>query len=64
MEKLIKKLGKIFAKYGVAVEDIAEVGTLISGIGAGDIVAEGEEFVAPYMGDNDDEEESEYDEYD
>lgn len=62
MEKLIKKLDEIFSKYGVAEEDIAEVGTLISGIGGGDIVADGEDFVAPDMGEND-EKETEYDEY-
>ena len=50
MEKLIKKLDEIFAKYGVAEDDITEVGTLIAGIGGGDIVVEGEEFVAPDMG--------------
>lgn len=53
MEKLIKKLDEIFAKYKVAEDDIAEVGMLISGIGGGDIVVEGEEFVAPEMGDED-----------
>lgn len=63
MEKLIKKLDEIFAKYGVAEEDIAEVGTLISGIGGGDIVVEGEEFIQPVMGDED-EKGSEYDEFD
>lgn len=63
MEKLIKKLDEIFAKYGVAEEDIAEVGTLISGIGGGDIVVEGEEFIQPEMGDED-EKGSEYDEFD
>lgn len=63
MEKLIKKLDEIFAKYKVAEDDIAEVGMLISGIGGGDIVVEGEEFVAPEMGDKD-EKGSEYDEFD
>lgn len=63
MEKLIKKLDEIFAKYGVAEEDIAEVGTLISGIGGGDIVVEGEEFIQPVMGEED-EKGSEYDEFD
>lgn len=53
MDKLIKKLDEIFAKYGVAEEDITEVGKLISGIGGGDIVVEGEEFVVPDMGEND-----------
>lgn len=48
MEKLIKKLDEIFAKYNVEQEDIAEVGTLISGIG-GDLTTEGEYFVEPEM---------------
>jgi hypothetical protein len=48
MEKLIKKLDEIFAKYNVEQEDIAEVGTLISGIG-GDLTTEGEDFVEPEM---------------
>lgn len=56
MEKLIKKLDEIFAKYKVAEDDIAEVGMLISGIGGGDIVVEGEDFVAPDMGDGDEKE--------
>lgn len=63
MEKLIKKLDEIFAKYGVAEDDIAEVGMLISGVGGGDIVVEGEEFIQPEMGEND-EKGSEYDEFD
>lgn len=63
MEKLIKKLDEIFTKYKVAEDDIAEVDMLISGIGGGDIVVEGEEFVAPEMGDED-EKGSEYDDFD
>lgn len=62
MEKLIKKLDELFAKYKVAEDDIAEVGMLISGIGGGDIVVEGEEFIQPDMGDED-EKGSEYDEF-
>lgn len=58
MEKLIKKLDEIFAKYKVEDADIAAVGELISGIGGGEIVAEGEEFVAPEMGEVSDEEEA------
>lgn len=33
MEELIKKLGKLFDKYNVTVQEIAEVGDLIAGIG-------------------------------
>lgn len=53
MEKLIKKLDEIFEKYGVSDEDIAEVGELIASAGNGEIVVEGEEFVAPDMGESD-----------
>jgi hypothetical protein len=49
MEKLIKKLDEIFAEYGVAEDDVAEVGALIAGIGGDEFVADGEDFVAPEM---------------
>lgn len=48
MEKLIKKLDELFAKYQVSEEEIAEVGDLIAGLG-GDLNMEGEEFEAPEM---------------
>lgn len=63
MEKLIKKLDELFAKYGVAEEDIAEVGKLIASVGGDEIIIEGEdEFVEPDMGyEDEDEEDPEYD---
>ena len=53
MEKLVKKLDEIFEKYGVAEEEIAEVGDLIAGLN-GELVTEGEEFDAPEMGESED----------
>lgn len=53
MEKLIKKLDELFEKYGVAEEEVAEVGELISEIAGGELNAEGEDFEAPEMGDDD-----------
>lgn len=53
MEKLIKKLDELFEKYGVAEEEVAEVGELISEIAGGELVAEGEDFEAPEMGEED-----------
>lgn len=57
MEKLIKKLDEIFAKYNVEQGDVEEVGILISNLGGAEIVAEGEEFVAPEMGEGNEEDE-------
>ncbi len=53
MEKLIKKLDEIFEKYGVADEEIAEVGQLIADIN-GELNMDGEEFDAPEMGESED----------
>ena len=53
MEKLIKKLDELFEKYGVAEEEVAEVGELISEIAGGELNAEGEDFEAPEMGGED-----------
>lgn len=53
MEKLIKKLDEIFEKYGVAEEEIAEVGQLIADIN-GELNMDGEEFDAPEMGESED----------
>lgn len=51
MEKLIKKLDEIFAKYGVEQAEIEEVGQLIAELG-GELNQEGEDFEAPEMGEN------------
>jgi uncharacterized membrane protein len=53
MEKLIKKLDELFEKYGVAEEEIAEVGQLIADIN-GELNMDGEEFDAPEMGESED----------
>jgi uncharacterized membrane protein len=53
MEKLIKKLDEIFEKYGVAEDEIAEVGQLIADLN-GELNTEGEEFEAPEMGESED----------
>lgn len=53
MDKLVKKLDEIFEKYGVAEEEIAEVGQLIADIN-GELNTEGEEFEAPDMGETED----------
>lgn len=57
MEKLIKKLDELFAKYQVSEEEIAEVGDLIANLN-GELNTEGEEFEAPEMdnGESEDEE--------
>ena len=60
MDKLVKKLDEIFEKYGVAEEEIAEVGQLIADIN-GELNTEGEEFEAPDMGDKDGYEEADED---
>lgn len=52
MEKLLKKLDEIFAKYGVEPAEIEEVGQLIAELG-GELNQEGEDFEAPEMGEND-----------
>ena len=56
MEKLIKKLDELFAKYQVSEEEIAEVGDLIANLN-GELNTEGEEFEAPEMEDGESEEE-------
>lgn len=53
MEKLIKKLDELFEKYGVAEDEIAEVGQLIADIN-GELNMDGEEFDAPEMGESED----------
>lgn len=57
MDKLIKKLDEIFARYNVADEDIKAVGELIDGLN-GDIVMTGEDFAEGET--NDGNEEAEY----
>lgn len=54
MDKLIKKLDEIFEKYGVAEEEIAEVGDLIAEVAGGELNSDAEDFVAPDMGDGED----------
>lgn len=63
MEKLIKKLDEIFAKYGVDQAEIEEVGQLLNDLN-GELVTEGEDFDAPEMGEEDGDEEAEYREED
>lgn len=52
MEKLLKKLDEIFAKYKVEQAEIDEVGQIIADMN-GELNQEGEEFVAPEMGEDD-----------
>lgn len=58
MDKLIKKLDELFAKYQVSEEEIAEVGDLIASIG-GELNTDGEDFEAPKMEGEDGESEEE-----
>ena len=53
MDKLLKKLDELFAKYQVSEEEIKEVADIINGID-GELEQEGEEFTAPEMGDSED----------
>lgn len=53
MDKLIKKLDELFEKYGVAEEEIAEVGDLIAEVAEGELSNEGEDFEAPDMREDD-----------
>ena len=47
MDKLIKKLDELFAKYGVSEEEVQEVGVIIANIGGDELNMEGEYFEAP-----------------
>lgn len=49
MDKLIKKLDEIFAKYGVEQSEVEEVGNLINEVAGGELLMDGEEFNAPVM---------------
>lgn len=53
MDKLLKKLDELFAKYQVSEEEIKEVADIINSMD-GELEQEGEEFTAPEMGDSED----------
>ena len=53
MEKLLKYLDSLFAKYQVSEEEIAEVASIINGID-GELNMDGEEFQKPEIEEDDD----------
>lgn len=53
MDKLIKKLDELFAKYGVSEEEVQEVGMLIAEVGGGELETEGDDFEAPVVEEED-----------
>ena len=57
MEKLLKKLDEIFNKYEVSDDERADVAEIVDNIAGGELVVEGEDFNAPYMGEGYGEEE-------